>query len=121
MSPSEKIEFLLTKEYGFLLEDIKGKNWIEVEVNMDDLVVPNQGYSKKLTGVRHYQDHVKKEYDWQPSLLDLPIGIYAPLEGGKYKIIDGYNRHFAVVNYFNSNKKLKNKKVKIITYKESKK
>lgn len=78
MSLREKIEFVLLKEYGYLLDELKDKKWSQKTINKKDVIL-NSDYYKKI-GVDEY------------SLLDhSPIGIYLRM-GDKYRLIDGYHR-----------------------------
>lgn len=78
LSPNKRIEFVLEKEYGHLLDSIKDKNWIESEINVSDVIF-NQGYFKKLKPESYYQN------------IELPLGVYLK-QGEKYRLIDGFHR-----------------------------
>jgi len=81
LAPQDRIKFVLEKEYGFLLESLVGKVFIEKEVSVGDLVVGNGEYRKKVKG----GTYTKKNYN-------LPIGIYLQ-DDCKYRLIDGYHRY----------------------------
>lgn len=79
---SDKIEFVLNAEYGYLPEDYKGLNWTVKKIKMSDLILGQKEYLKKLD-----KDKVKeyKEYS-------LPRGICVPTSDDKYRLVDGYHR-----------------------------
>lgn len=80
LSPTKRIEFILMKEYGHLLEDVKGKRWVEKEVPVSSIKI-NQHYCKKVDGYE---------------LTGLPVGIYLR-DGDNYRLIDGYHRYVSLV------------------------
>lgn len=84
-SPNERIEYVLVKEYGYLLPRLQGKKYIEELVSVEDIAVGNEQYIKKVDS-GHYNDG-----------YNLPIGIYE-FDGHKYRIIDGYHRYIAFQN-----------------------
>jgi hypothetical protein len=83
LSTNERLEYVLNKEYGFLLDSLKGKNYIIKSVDFNDLMAGNEGYKKKVD---------KNIYDQS---YNLPIGIYLKQED-KYKLIDGYHRYVSL-------------------------
>jgi len=79
----ERIGFVLSEEYGFLLPELIGKTFQEVTANRNELRIGNQSYHKKI----------------KPGLYaatDLPIGIYKRTTDG-YVLIDGYHRFIDIV------------------------
>lgn len=92
--PSDKaIEFILEKEYGYLLYSLEGKEWNIERVLVDELYTGNS-----------YQKMVK--IDGRENNYSLPIGIYQK-EGSKYRLIDGFHR-------FSTTKKDRQTSVEII-------
>jgi hypothetical protein len=86
---TKRIEYILQLEYGYLLEQLKDKNYSILEVNRDDILFGNESHLTKLStkNLDHYSD---KKYS-------LIRGI-AIQKGDKYKIIDGYHRCFKSEN-----------------------
>lgn len=81
----EKIEFLLIKEYGYLLDKIKDKSYEVIEVNKTDIVFGQDLYHKevieKCNEMEYYKDNK----------FDLIRGICL-LKKDKWWVIDGYHR-----------------------------
>jgi hypothetical protein len=82
--PNKRIEFILEKEYQFLTDIVKNKNWKEVVVLTDKLKVGNNEYLKKIDFCVYDENH------------ELPIGIYVK-DGEFYRLIDGYHRFCGIV------------------------
>ena len=78
LSPNRKIEFVLEKEYGYLLNRIKHKTWKTQKVPKALVVPQNETYRKKIS------------LDYR-LCKDLPIGIYIK-NGQEFELIDGYHR-----------------------------
>lgn len=96
MSTSQFVEYLLKKEYGFLLDRVQNLEWKIIEVAAADLIVPNTHYAGKVRGnTKIYENHT------------LPIGVYVECDG-KYSLVDGYHRYVEIVVQQNQ------KKVRII-------
>jgi hypothetical protein len=79
----EKINFLLEKEYGFILDKIKDKEYQIIEVNKSDIVFGQQDH-KEMVDSHTYLYYSDQNYN-------LIRGI-CMLDRGKWKIIDGYHR-----------------------------
>ena len=74
------VQFLLTAEYGYVLDRLEGLAWKVVEVPVKDLRVPNDQYLGKVS-----TDNI--EFD-----DTLPIGLYVD-SGENYVLVDGYHRY----------------------------
>lgn len=82
LTPNERIKYVLKKEYGFLLESLRDKTFIEREVQVGDLVVGNETYRKKIKSGTYTNENYGE-----------PIGIYLKDTRDKYRLIDGYHRY----------------------------
>lgn len=76
-----KVEFLLEKEYGHLLDCVKDKTWEIKKVDKSEVRFPNDSYHKKA------QKEIVEEY----KNFKLPCGICLKTDNG-YRLIDGYHR-----------------------------
>jgi len=77
-----KIEYLLNKEYGHVLDKLLDKKWDVDIVDMKDIHFPQkEHYNNVSEGLDYYSD----------TAYDLPRGIVLK-EGNKYRVIDGYHR-----------------------------
>lgn len=82
MTLTEKINYALEYEYGYLLEKLKNVKWKIENIPVSDIVVPqNEYYHKKLN--KEFTEYYK---DWQ-----LPICVIDK----ENRIIDGFHRFFA--------------------------
>lgn len=84
-SVREKVFYVLDLEYGYLADIIKDAKTFEVvNVNKNEIVLPNQTYSRRLDkkAIEKYADR------------ELPIGIYLQ-DGDSYRVCDGYHRSTA--------------------------
>jgi hypothetical protein len=88
-SVKEKIEYVLTVEYGSILPELKDKEYSLIEISKDDVIFGSEGQYKKVSteDLTHYSN---KEYSGIRGLL-LP-------KGEKFRLIDGYHRMFATNN-----------------------
>jgi len=84
-SLKDKIEFLLIKEYGHLLDKLKGKEYKILYVNKSDIVF----------GQSNHKENVSKEYleYYSDVNYDLTRGVCFA-DGDKWRVIDGYHRIF---------------------------
>jgi hypothetical protein len=82
LTPNERIEYVLKKEYGFLLDSLVEKTFNEREVQVCDLVVGNETYRKKIKSGTYTNENYGE-----------PIGIYLKDAWNKYRLIDGYHRY----------------------------
>jgi len=106
LNDNERIEFVLTQEYGYVLPHIKDRQWYVQTTPTSRIEVTNENYMTKL------QKEDKEIYN---DKYKLPIGIYKPIYDSealthsipKYRIIDGYHRYVVFAN---------KKEVEIITY-----
>lgn len=79
----EIVEFILQKEYGFILDKVKSKNWTIKEVNSEDIVFPQQNHLQKVN-----QSNLNYLEDSRPDDI---LGICIQ-ENNKYRVVDGYHR-----------------------------
>jgi hypothetical protein len=82
-SLSERIEYLLELENGFLLDDLKLKNYSVENINRNDIIFSNPEHYKRvlLDELEHYSD---KNYTGIRGIVKK--------DGDKWKVIDGYHR-----------------------------
>ena len=81
---TERIEYLLELENGFILEDIKDKKYRIVVIDIDDIIFTNSEHKNRvlIEDLEHYSDRNYK-------------GIRAIVKKdsmNKWKLIDGYHR-----------------------------
>lgn len=95
----DKIKFILTLEYGFVLPKLENAKFEIVEVDRADLQksIANEHYYSKIS--------IKDNHRTDSSL---PIGIYEEKDENSFLIVDGYHRY--IEHVMNG----KNKKLKII-------
>jgi hypothetical protein len=77
----EKIQFLLQREYGHILDSIKDKEYDIKIINKSDIHFPQDSYHKKIEIENFYLD---KNYQ--------SIRGICQFDGEKYRVIDGYHR-----------------------------
>lgn len=95
---TDKVNFLLKIEYGYLLEELKNKSYEVVEVDYSDIHFPQKNHMKKSKLNNHYDKEIFKEW--------FIFGFCKKVDD-KYVVIDGYHRLLSA-----GNKKIK--KIKII-------
>jgi len=84
----EKVEYVLTLEYGHVLDSIKNKNWVIKNVPKNEIVFGQTDYYKKLDqDVVSYYKNQAEEYEHE-----LPRGVCLQVEPHIYRVIDGYHR-----------------------------
>ncbi len=86
---SLRIEYLLNLEYGYILPELKGKNYEVVSIERDKIIFGSEGHYKKVASeeLPHYSDKTYNSFR----------GIVIQ-KGEQYRIIDGYHRCFASEN-----------------------
>lgn len=90
----DRVEYILDKEYGYLLDDAQNCVWEVVEVPKKDIYRNSQHY-KKISHVDYYEDY--------------PYYVGVALEkNGRIELIDGYHRLTSMKG------EGKNKKLKVI-------
>jgi len=77
----EKIDYVLIKEYGYILDKIKDKEYEVKVINTEDITFPQEEYKKKIDSTDYYSDN----------RYNLIRGV-CYFDGEKYKVIDGYHR-----------------------------
>lgn len=77
----EKTQFILEKEYGYILDSIRDKEYEFRVVNKSDIHFSQDSYHRKIGIEDFYQD---KRYN--------SIRGICQFDGEKYRIIDGYHR-----------------------------
>ena len=80
---TERIEYLLNLENGFILEDIKDKKYAVSVIDIDDVVFSNTEHKRRVLTeeLEHYSDRNYKG-----------IRGIVKRDGNKFKLIDGYHR-----------------------------
>lgn len=83
LSSDKRIEFILEKEYGYLLDRCTQCNWAEKRVSPSDINFPNEIYHSKIDPASNFTVN-----------FDEPIGIVLSDSGdqGKVVLVDGYHR-----------------------------
>lgn len=84
-----RIEYLLQLEYGYILPELKGKNYEVTSIERDKVIFGSEGHYKKVASeeLPHYSDKTYKYFR----------GIVIQ-KGEQYRIIDGYHRCLASEN-----------------------
>lgn len=98
-SDTEKMEAILTYEYGYVLPILKNAKYEIVKVDRKSLeaAFSNDNYHANII----YDSKIETD-------PDIPIGLYRKLSGGDYALVDGYHRFIEhIVNG-------KKKKLKVI-------
>jgi hypothetical protein len=84
-SDRQRIEFVLTKEYGFVLPSVaECKTWEVKTIKKIDLILPNQD---RLFYVRKMDSNLIASYREYPYARGVAIK-----DGAKYRLVDGYHR-----------------------------
>jgi len=83
----EKVEYLLMAEYGYVLDQLKNREWKIDTVNKKSLVLPSTEHARKLD-----QSIVTNYGEW-PWFHALCIK-----DGKHYRVVDGYHRTTALLN-----------------------
>jgi hypothetical protein len=80
---TERIEYLLDIENGFILEDIKDKKYVVSVIDIDDIIFTNPDHKRRVLTeeLEHYSDRNYKG-----------IRGIVKKDGLKFKLIDGYHR-----------------------------
>ena len=81
---SERIEYILGIEYGYLLSDLVGCRYELADVTHDDITFGSIDHYKKMKKLEYYNDH---NYN---NIRGVVIE-----KNGKYRLIDGYHRVFS--------------------------
>lgn len=99
----DKINFILKREYGYLLPELEGCDYELSTIDINDVVFGSDGHYKKIQqeNLEHYYAN---SYEGIRGVLKK--------DGPKYKIIDGYHRMYA-----GGLGKLKSNDVKVILVK----
>ncbi len=82
----EKIDFILKKEYGYLLPELDGCDYELATISINDVVFGSDGHYRKIQ-----QENLEHYY---PNSYEGIRGVVKK-DGPKYKIIDGYHRMYA--------------------------
>ena len=80
----DKINYVLALEYGYIIDNIKGKSYTSEIVDKEDLVFGQENHLRKVS---------KNKYDYYSDshYRDIPRGV-AYFDNGKWRVIDGYHR-----------------------------
>jgi hypothetical protein len=93
MDDNKRIEYVLTREYGYLLSSLEGATYNVIKIKPERIKIGNEVYAGKI-----------KPEDceiYNPKTHNLPIGIYRKVTIGEetsYKIVDGYHRYLQFRN-----------------------
>lgn len=78
----EKIKYVLTEEYGYLLDSLVNCSRASVKtVPIKSIILGANDYYKKITGEKWYENRT------------LPQIVCTPVDSNRYRIIDGYHRY----------------------------
>ncbi len=87
MNDVEKIQYVLSKEYGYLINSVKNITSVKIiTLTSEHIEVGNPDHYQKV-GNEKYLITAYKDYQY-------PLCVVTP-SNGLYKIIDGYHRFFA--------------------------
>lgn len=87
-SSREWVEHVLALEYGYVHEDLKGRDWVAEVYPTKSVVVPNTYRKLSADTIKQYQDELKPlPYGKKPFEARLSC-----LCSGDYKLVDGYHR-----------------------------
>lgn len=81
MDRCQQIEFVLQKEYGFLLDIVKNLDWNDDFIKRDKIIIGQQDY------YRHVDPDVVEMYKAYP----FAKGVFVK-QDDQYRLIDGYHR-----------------------------
>ena len=83
---SSFVELVLIEEYGFILDELKNKEWKFEKIKLNDIIVP--------TAMRHTQKEMIGEYI---KILESNKELTCVCQkiGNKFRLIDGYHRYSA--------------------------
>lgn len=79
LADNDRVNSILLKEYGYVLENLEDPQWYEEEVNIEDIYVPNSYYKMKENAYK------KQDVDSLPFLCAC----------NDYRLVDGYHRYYA--------------------------
>lgn len=91
---TDQIDYLLNDEYGFLLPELSGGEWILQEVPLKSLIIPNEKHSKNLA--KEIIDDYLSQLEQGRDLIG---GLFLP-RGEYFRLIDGYHRLSALKQKF---------------------
>lgn len=94
---TEKLEKILTLEYGHLIPSVRKKKWYVKQVNFDELYFSNEEHLEECKLDLEKQPDYKKSLETYP----YPRAITILNQDGKYKVIDGYHRLMGCQEYEN--------------------
>jgi len=80
-SLSKQVEFVLNKEYGYLLEEVKNKRWIEIYVDKNSIIFGQKDHFLRLDKT------IVDQYKNYPFIRGICLK-----KGNKFKVLDGYHR-----------------------------
>ena len=80
---SERVEYLLTLENGFILDDIKDKKYHISVIDIDDIIFSNTEHQRKII-IEELEQYSDRNYSG--------IRGVVKKDGIKFKLIDGYHR-----------------------------
>ena len=87
---TEKVEYLLKTEYGYLLDELKGCTYEIMKVKKKNVFIGNKDYSKKIDTFIYNKNTYK---------LPVCVALALDMEGGDddtYRLIDGHHRYLSI-------------------------
>lgn len=100
MSNTEKMEYLLRKEYGFLIKEVKSvTEWEMVNVSLNE-IHPDKTVLKKAAAEHYVTDRYFGDFGGlyvQPKIpKNFAMATVYPISTGGYRVMDGYHRFAAI-------------------------
>ena len=80
---TQRIEYLLELENGFILDELKDKNYCVSVIDIDDIVFPNTHHKNRV---------LIEELEYYSDRNYTGIRGIVKKDGSKFKLIDGYHR-----------------------------
>jgi hypothetical protein len=90
-SLNEKIEFLLKKEYGYILTELENLNYKLIKIQKNDIIITNK-QQLDLVNSKDLEYYLDKNYN--------KIRGIVTKKGDKYRLIDGYHRITSTDNQY---------------------
>jgi hypothetical protein len=96
-SDSNKIKFILRREYGYLLDVIKDLKFSIEKIKRDDIKIPNDHYHGKISAANYVMYLTESYYTNVPQTynFDGPVGVLREDDAGNLILVDGYHRYSA--------------------------
>lgn len=85
---NEQIERTLVLEYGYLLDELQGRDWTLRQIATEELVLGAEEHYRSLDTAAIERYRYRRE---------LPVALVIPRPDGRYRVIDGYHRAAAAL------------------------